>query len=82
MRAFGAASTAAMHESQSKFYEDQVGRSLEFWTAFYPEIQKEVPKFRDIPVETVVRALNKPESGLVQNAGGRAHGAAALNSPL
>ena len=53
----------SMHESQSKFYEDQVGRSLEFWTAFYPEIQKEVPKFRDIPVETVVRALNKPNPG-------------------
>ena len=34
----------AMHESQSKFYENMVGRTKEFWTAFYPKLQEKIPK--------------------------------------
>ncbi len=32
------------HESQSRFWENQVGRSREFWTYFYPELQSCSPK--------------------------------------
>jgi carboxypeptidase Taq len=29
-----------VHESQSRFYENIIGRSLEFWEKFFPELQK------------------------------------------
>lgn len=51
----------AMHESQSKFYENLVCRTPEFWMAFYPTLQKYIPEFKDIPLDKMVRAVNKPE---------------------
>lgn len=47
----------AMHESQSRFYETQVFFSREFWTGFYPILQKYVPSYKDVPVEQVYEAL-------------------------
>lgn len=51
----------AMHESQAKFYENLVCRTPEFWNAFYPILQRYVPEFKDIPVEKMVLAINKPK---------------------
>ena len=51
----------AMHESQAKFYENLVCRTPEFWKAFYPTLQKYVPEFKNIPVEKMVLAINKPK---------------------
>ena len=51
----------AMHESQAKFYENLVCRTPEFWNAFYQTLQKYVPEFKDISVEKMVLAINKPK---------------------
>jgi len=32
----GAASSLSIHESQSRLWENQVGRSREFWKYFFP----------------------------------------------
>ena len=48
-----------MHESQSKFYENMVGRTKEFWTAFYPKLQEKIPKYRDVKLDDLLSALNK-----------------------
>lgn len=53
----------AMHESQSKFYENLVLRSPELWQAFYPELQREDPHFAAIPMEQVRRAFNRVMPG-------------------
>lgn len=53
----------AMHESQSKFYENMVGRTKEFWTAFYPKLQEKIPKYRDVKLDDLLCALNKPIPG-------------------
>ena len=33
-----------IHESQSRLYENQIGRSRAFWTYFYPEAQAQFPQ--------------------------------------
>jgi carboxypeptidase Taq len=50
----------AWHESQSRMWENLVGRSIATWRFFYPRLQEEFPDhFADVPVETFHRALNK-----------------------
>lgn len=51
----------AMHESQSKFYENLVCRTPEFWESFYPILQKYLPEFKNISLNKMMKAINKPE---------------------
>jgi carboxypeptidase Taq len=37
------------HESQSRLWENVVGRSLPFWQHYYPQMQQAFPKFRKVP---------------------------------
>jgi carboxypeptidase Taq len=54
--------SSAFHESQSRMWENLVGRSLATWKFFYPRLQQELPAaFADVPLETFHRALNKVE---------------------
>jgi carboxypeptidase Taq len=55
--------SAAFHESQSRMWENLVGRSVATWRFFYPKLQKEFPEhFADVPLEAFHRALNKVQS--------------------
>ena len=57
--------SAAFHESQSRMWENLVGRSLANWRFFYPELQATFPeRFGDVPLETFHRALNKVQPSL------------------
>ncbi|MFN2628801.1 MAG: carboxypeptidase M32 [Gaiellaceae bacterium] len=59
--------SAALHESQSRMWENLVGRSLATWRSFYPTLQLELPEqFRDVPLETFHRAINKVQPTLVR----------------
>lgn len=49
----------SIHESQSRFYENIIGKSIEFWEYFYPMLQKEVKEFENIDLNTFYRAINK-----------------------
>jgi len=54
----GASST--VHESQSRMWENVVGRSLPFWQHFYPQLQQTFPtQLRDVSLETFYRAINR-----------------------
>jgi carboxypeptidase Taq len=54
--------SSAFHESQSRLWENLVGRSLATWRFFYPSLQDAFPEhFADVPLETFHRALNKVE---------------------
>jgi carboxypeptidase Taq len=55
--------SAAFHESQSRLWENLVGRNLATWRFFYPKLQQEFPDhFADVPLEAFHRALNKVQS--------------------
>ncbi|MFX1572614.1 MAG: carboxypeptidase M32 [Promethearchaeota archaeon] len=48
-----------IHESQSRCWENIVGRSKEFWTYWYPTFQKYFPEnLKDYPMEEFYRAVN------------------------
>lgn len=55
------------HESQSRLFENHVGRSREFWELNYGELQATFPeRLADIDTETFWRAINRVEPGLVR----------------
>ncbi len=52
--------SSALHESQSRLWENVVGRSLPFWRWFYPRVQSTFPEILgSIPLETFQRSVNR-----------------------
>ena len=52
--------SATLHESQSRLWENVVGRSLPFWRWFYPRVQETFPdRLGDVPLESFHRAVNR-----------------------
>ncbi len=62
--AFGA--SMATHESQSRFYENVIGRSRPFWKHFYPRLQEAFPQLKGVSLEAFYRALNKSQPSLIR----------------
>ncbi|MBN1147191.1 MAG: carboxypeptidase M32 [Anaerolineales bacterium] len=59
--------SAGVHESQSRLWENVVGRSRDCWEFFYPRLQSVFPKqFSDTPLESFYRAINKVERSLIR----------------
>ncbi|MFL7870062.1 MAG: carboxypeptidase M32 [Anaerolineales bacterium] len=57
----------AIHESQSRMWENLVGRSLPFWEYFYPEFQKLFPaQVGNIDLDTFYKGINKVEPSLIR----------------
>ena len=48
-----------MHESQSRLWENMVGRSLPFWQHYYPQMQHIFPKFKKVPLDAWHREINR-----------------------
>lgn len=56
-----------VHESQSRMWENLVGRSRGFWRHFLPRLQDVFPdQLRDIEVETFYRAVNIVRPDLIR----------------
>ena len=57
----------AVHESQSRMWENLVGRSLPFWEHFFPSFQKMFPgQLGDVDVKAFYKAINKVEPSLIR----------------
>jgi carboxypeptidase Taq len=57
----------AIHESQSRMWENLVGRSRSFWVYFYPKLQQKAPNhLAKVDLETFYRGINKVEPSLVR----------------
>ena len=57
----------AIHESQSRMYENLVGRSMPFWEHFYPSLQETFPtQLSNIELETFYKGINKVEPSLIR----------------
>lgn len=56
-----------VHESQSRLWENLVGRSRACWTYFYPQLQAAFPQqLGNVPLETFYRAINKVQRSLIR----------------
>lgn len=58
--------SAGIHESQSRLWENVVGRSREFWERYYPRLQAVFrEQLGNVPLETFYRAINKVQRSLI-----------------
>ncbi|HVT79752.1 MAG TPA: carboxypeptidase M32 [Phycisphaerae bacterium] len=56
-----------VHESQSRLWENLVGRSHEFWERYYPELQKTfTAQLRDVPLDDFYDAINRVSPSLIR----------------
>jgi carboxypeptidase Taq len=57
----------AIHESQSRMWENLVGRSRPFWVGFYPKLQEYFPsQLGNVNLDSFYRAINKVEQSLIR----------------
>ena len=57
----------AIHESQSRMWENLVGRSLPFWEHFYPSLKTLFPSQLDgVSLKAFYKAINKVEPSLIR----------------
>lgn len=63
----GEARSLGIHESQSRFWENMIGRSLPFWTYFYPKAKRLFPKALDgVSLEDFHFAINAVVPSLIR----------------
>jgi len=63
----GDGASLGIHESQSRLYENLIGRSRDFWVHFYPRLQEYYQaQLGNIPLETFYKAINKVEPSLIR----------------
>ncbi|MCZ2856842.1 MAG: carboxypeptidase M32, partial [Candidatus Bathyarchaeota archaeon] len=56
----GDSCSSGFHESQSRFVENMVGRSREFWTYYFPKFKALTGStFSDVDLDTFVHAINQ-----------------------
>ncbi len=59
--------SAGVHESQSRTWENIVGRSLPFWQHYYTRLQEVFPEqLGDVDLQTFYRAINKAQPSLIR----------------
>jgi carboxypeptidase Taq len=59
--------SSALHESQSRMWENIVGRSTSFWNHFYPSFQAAFPEaVGDVDQERFYRAINRVKPSLIR----------------
>jgi len=57
----GSAVSLGIHESQSRLWENHVGRSRTFWEKWYPAAQESFPQLAEFPLEKFLRYLWRAE---------------------
>lgn len=59
--------SAGVHESQSRTWENLVGRSRGFWEYFYPRLKSRFPsQLENVSLDTFYRAVNKVQRSLIR----------------
>lgn len=57
----------AIHESQSRMYENLLGRSYPFWSYFYPQLQEVFPsQLGNVDLDAFYKGINKVEPSLIR----------------
>jgi len=54
----GGVCSYGIHESQSRFYENIIGRSKEFWMGFLPKLQKIAPVLAEVRLDEFLGEIN------------------------
>lgn len=63
----GQGASMGMHESQSRFFENIIGRNEAFWIPIYRRLQEQFPtQLGNVSMEEFVKAINKVEPSLIR----------------
>lgn len=63
----GEGASMGMDESQSRFFENIIGRNEAFWVPVYARLQNTFPKqLGGVSIEKFVKAINKVEPGMIR----------------
>lgn len=67
MTLVGSGTSMGMHESQSRFFENIIGRSESFWKPIYSKLQETFSvQLQDVSIEDFIRAINHVETGMIR----------------
>jgi len=59
--------TMGIHESQSRFYENIIGRSREFWDVHYPKFKETFPEqLKNVELDEFLLSVNNVEASLIR----------------
>jgi carboxypeptidase Taq len=57
----------AVHESQSRMFENLIGRSMPFWEYFYPQLVEMFPsQLGNVDLKTFYRGINRVRSSMIR----------------
>ena len=63
----GGGSSMGLHESQSRFCENIIGRSKAFWEPIYTKLVEAFPEqLNDVNIDKFITAINRAEAGLIR----------------
>jgi carboxypeptidase Taq len=63
----GEACSYSIHESQSRLWENNVGRSKPFWNHYYPQLAQQFPEqFKNINLDAFYKGINKVQPSLIR----------------
>jgi carboxypeptidase Taq len=62
----GSPCSYGVHESQSRFYENIIGRSSEFWMGFLPKVKGVAPSLSKLMLEPFLEAINKVQRSKIR----------------
>jgi carboxypeptidase Taq len=63
----GTGASLGLHESQSRLWENMVGRSMPFWRFLYPRLQEVFPEqFRGVELERFYAGINRVQPSLIR----------------
>jgi carboxypeptidase Taq len=62
----GSGASMGMHESQSRFYENTLGKSMEFWSFFYPRFQEAYQELEGVDLISFYKTVNCVEPSLIR----------------
>jgi len=62
----GTGTSMGIHESQSRFYENMLGRRKEFWQPIYEEMTEEFEALKDVSIDDFYKGINNSEVSLVR----------------
>ncbi len=63
----GEGASLAVHESQSRMYENLIGRSYPFWSHYYPRLKEVFPsQLGNVDLDAFYKGINKVEPSLIR----------------
>lgn len=64
----GSCKYLGLHESQSRFYENILGRNINFWKPIYSKIQALEPEYADVSLDEFYRRINYIKNSYIRTA--------------